>query len=211
MTRKKLKDLVLPVLGLIVLLGILVFYYLMGNIIEYSAVESPTMVTDPIVDNTIVVNNEVKEPIKVIKPFNSKDVTISKYYYKSEDSEEKQVKSLIKYNTIYMPNTGILYSSDKEFDVVSVLDGKVSSIKTDEILGNIIEVEHDKKIITIYQSVKDVKVKVGDPVKQGDVLAKSGSNKLDEEKENCLHFESYKNGSLINPEELYEYDINSLD
>lgn len=211
MTKKRLKNWVLPVLGLIVLAGILIFTYLMNHIIEYDAVDAPTMVTDPIIDNSIVVNKEIKEPVKVIKPFTSNEVEINKYYYSSNDEEQTQVKSLIKYGTIYMPNTGILYSSNKEFDVVAVLDGKVSNIKTDEILGNIIEVEHDHKIITIYQSVKDVKVKVGDTIKQGDVLAKSGPNKLDQSPDFCLHFESYKDGSLINPDELYALDINSLE
>lgn len=214
MTRHKLKNWVIPVFGLIILTGSLIFIYLMTNIIEYSAVDTPTMVTDPIIDNTMVVNKEIEEkeePIKIIKPYTSTEVEINKYYYNSDDEEQVQVKSLIKYGTVYMPNTGILYSSNKEFDVVAILDGKVSNIKTDEILGNIIEVEHDKKIITIYQSVKDVQVKVGDVIKQGDVLAKSGPNKLDQTSDNCLHFESYKDGSLINPEELYNLDINSLE
>ena len=30
----------------------------------------------------------------------------------------------------------------------------------------------------------------------------SGSNKLENEKENCLHFEVYKEGTLINPETI---------
>ena len=217
MTRHKLKSWVIPVFGLIILTGSLIFVYLMTNIVEYSAVDTPTMVTDPIIDNnnSIVVNNEIEEPvkekIKVIKPFTSTEVEINKYYYNNNDEEQVQVKSLIKYGTVYMPNTGILYSSNQEFDVVAILDGKVSNIKSDEILGNIIEVEHDNKIISIYQSVKDVKVKVGDKIKQGDVLAKSGPNKLDQTPDNCLHFESYKDGSLMNPEDLYNLDINSLE
>ena len=108
-----------------------------------------------------------------------------------------------------MPNTGILYSSDNEFEILSVLDGKVTSMKEDEILGNIIEIEHTNGLITIYQSVKDVKVKTGDIVKQGDVIALSGSNKLENEKDNCLHFETYKDGSLINPEEFYNLTLSN--
>ena len=106
-----------------------------------------------------------------------------------------------------MPNTGILYSSDKEFNIISSLDGKVSNVKEDEILGNIIEIEHSNNIVTIYQSVKNVNVKVGDIVKQGDLIALSGSNKLENEKENCLHFEVYQNGALINPENFYTLDL----
>ena len=50
-------------------------------------------------------------------------------------------------------------------------------------------------------------VKIGDKVKQGDILALSGPNKLENEKDNCLHFEVYQEGNLINPESIYNLDI----
>ena len=209
MTRRKLKEWVIPTLGLIVMCGAILLYYIIGNMINYNLIPDDTYVTNTLVDNdnTMKVQNEVEA--KVIKPFTSNEVTISKYYYQASDEEARQQQSLIKYENIYMPNTGVLYSSDTEFEIVSVLDGKVTSMKEDEILGNIIEIEHANGLITIYQSVKDVKVKTGDVVKQGDVIAMSGSNKLENEKENCLHFETYKEGSLINPEEFYNLSISN--
>ena len=200
MTRRKLKDWVIPALGLLVLLGALFSYYLINNIINENLVPDDSLVTDVLVDNTIDVQKEVE--VKLIKPYKGENITISKYFYNNNDDETRQQNSLIKYQNIYMPNTGILYSSDNEFEVISIYDGKITSIKQDEILGNIIEVEHENNLVTIYQSVKDVKVKVGDTIKQGTTLALSGPNKLEEEKSNCLHFEVYKDGSLINPEEF---------
>ena len=205
MTRKKLKDWVIPALGLFVLIGALFLYYLLGNILNDNLVPENTYVTETLLDNTIDVNKEIEK--KVIKPYTSDKVRISKYYYNSSSEEKKQEQSLIRYENIYMPNTGILYSSDEEFDVVSSLDGKVTSIKTDDILGNIIEIEHENNIITIYQSVKNVNVKIGDTIKQGDKIALSGPNKLENEKDNCLHFEVYKEGTLINPEEFYNLEL----
>lgn len=210
MTKRKLKEWVLPVLGIFVLSGALLCYYLIGKITNYSVTGEPSYITDGIIDNTINVNNEVEEIIS-IKPINSDKVIISKYYYKTTDEASKQQNSLIRYANIYMPNTGILYSSDEQFDCIAVLDGKITSIKEDEILGNIVEIEHNNHIISVYQSVADVKVKVGDEVKQGDVIALSGSNKLENEKANCLHFEVYKDGSLINPEEFFEKNIENLE
>ncbi|MDE5888555.1 MAG: M23 family metallopeptidase [Bacilli bacterium] len=209
MTRRKFIEWFIPTLGLIVMCGAILLYYIIGNMINYNLIPDDTYVTNTLVDNdnTMKVQNEVEA--KVIKPFTSNEVTISKYYYQASDEEARQQQSLIKYENIYMPNTGVLYSSDTEFEIVSVLDGKVTSMKEDEILGNIIEIEHANGLITIYQSVKDVKVKTGDVVKQGDVIAMSGSNKLENEKENCLHFETYKEGSLINPEEFYNLSISN--
>lgn len=209
MTRKKLKDWVIPTLGLIVVCGAILLYYILGNMINYNLVPEDTFVTNTLIDNdnTIEVQNTVET--KIVKPFTSNEVSISKYYYKSSDEEARQEQSLIKYENIYMPNTGILYSSDNEFEVIAVLDGKVTSVKEDEILGNIIEIEHKDNLITIYQSIKNVKVKQGDQVKQGDIIATSGSNKLEQEKENCLHFETYKDGTLINPEDFYNISLSN--
>jgi len=194
MTRRKLKDWVIPTLGIVVLSFALLLYYILGNIINHNLVTDDTFITDPIINSVQEVQGEVQEveeTKKIVKPFTDESVTISKYYYQASDEESRQQQSLIKYENIYMPNTGILYSSTSEFKVIAVLDGKVTSVKEDDILGNIIEIEHEQGLISIYQSVKDVKVNVGDTVTQGDVIAMSGSNKLEAESENCLHFETY--------------------
>lgn len=211
MKKMRLRNWVLPTFAILLLVAILLTYQFIGSLIEYSFEPEPDYITDTIVSNSIPVNNEIPEeipaPPSIVKPINEEIATISKYYYDQKDSEERQQESLIKYANIYMPNTGLLYSSDKEFDVIAVMDGKVTNIKDDEILGKIIEVEHKDNIITIYQSVKDVAVKVGDKIKQGDIIALSGPNKLGNEKPNCLHFEVYKDGSLMNPEEFYTMEI----
>ena len=207
MTKRRLREWVIPVLAIFVVACTLFLYYIIGSVLNDNLVAENTMFVDILQGNekTIEVQKEIVE--KAIKPFTEDSVLISKYYYQENDEEAKQQQSLIKYENIYMPNTGILYSSDQEFDIISVLDGKVTIVKEDKILGNIIEIEHSNNIITIYQSVKEVLVKEGDIVKQGDLIAKSGSNKLENEKANCLHFEVYKEGNLINPEDLFNIEL----
>ena len=209
MTNKRLKDWVIPTLGIVVLAGSLFLYYMIRTILNDDLVPNDIKFIE-ILDNqeeTIEVNKEVTNTI--IKPYTEETVKISKYFYNKEDDSTKQQQSLIKYETVYMSNTGILYSSDKTFNVVASLEGKVTAVKEDEILGNIVEIEHSNELVTIYQSIKDVKVKAGDLVKQGDIIATSGSNKLEGEKENCLHFEVYQGGSLINPEDFYKLDLSN--
>ena len=209
MTKRRLKDWVLPTLGIVVLAGSLFLYYMIRTILNDDLVPDDIKFIE-ILDNqeeTIEVNKEVTSAI--IKPYTEETVKISKYFYNKEDDSTKQQQSLIKYETVYMPNTGILYSSDKTFNVIASLEGKVTAVKEDEILGNIVEIEHSNELVTIYQSIKDVKVKAGDLVKQGDIIATSGSNKLEGEKENCLHFEVYQGGSLINPEDFFKLDLSN--
>ncbi len=200
MTKKRLKEWVLPTFGLFVLACSILLYYVIYNIVNQKLELDDTYVTNAIIDNTIEVNNEVQT--EFIKPYQGENVTISKYYYDSNDESSKQEKSLIRYENIYMPNTGILYTSDTQFEVVAVLDGKVSNVKEDKILGKIVELEHDNGYHTVYQSINDITVKIGDIVKQGDIIGKSSSNKLENEKQNCLHFEVYKEGTIVNPETI---------
>ena len=119
-------------------------------------------------------------------------------------------KSLIYYKNTYMQNTGVLYTNNERFDVVSVLDGTVTSITKDEILGNVVEIMHTNELITIYSCLNEVFVKVGDNVKQNDVIGNSGQVSIDKGYENALLFEVNYKGSIINPIEFYNYKISDL-
>lgn len=208
MTKKRLKDWVLPAMGIFVALGSIFCYYLLTYLINYEENYTNTFVTDSLIEETITVNDEMSHSI--IKPFTSEKVQISKYYYQTTDDNEKQKNSLIKYQNIYMPNTGILYTSEENFDVISIADGKVTSIKEDEILGYIIEIEHTNNIVSIYQSVKDVVVVEGQEIYRGDKIAISGTNNLEDSSNNNLHFEVYKDGTLLNPETIYNIEIENI-
>jgi len=108
-----------------------------------------------------------------------------------------------------MKNTGILYKSDESFDVLAVLSGKVINVREDEILGNVVEVEHNTNLRTIYYSLGEVKVKLGDMLIGGQTIGVSGTNNISESK-NSLLFEAYYNGALVNPESIYDVDATTL-
>ena len=99
-------------------------------------------------------------------------------------------------------------SEEVKGTAVEVLNIVPSEIAVENRLNGRVVSENDVSIYSpISGEVKAVNVKVGDAVKQGDLLAKSGSNKLENEKENCLHFEVYLEGNIINPEELFDLDL----
>lgn len=209
MTRKRLRDWVLPLLSVFVALGTIFCYFLLSYIFNYDKeFKESIFTTDVLIEESVTVNEEINTTI--IKPFTDEKVSISKYYYHYKDDNERQTNSLIKYQNIYMPNTGILYSSDEQFNVIAISDGTITSIKEDDILGYIIEIEHQNNLVTIYQSVSNVTLEEGSLVKQGDVIATSGPNNLENEKANCLHFEVYKDGSLLNPESIYNIEIENI-
>ena len=68
-------------------------------------------------------------------------------------------------------------------------------------MGKIVEIKHNNKYVTMYQSLSEVNVKKGDLVVQGGLIGKSGKNTLDSEMGNHLHYELYIDGKVVNPEE----------
>jgi stage II sporulation protein Q len=163
-------------------------------------ISSDEEITDYTMDEVIESDLPViSNTTTVINPYTDQAVTIKKGYYDYKGNEEDQVSSIIKHDNTYIQNTGIDYVSDNTFDVVSILNGKVINVREDEELGKIVEIEHDNKMVSIYQSLSEVDVKQDDQVNQGQVIGKSGENKLDKDLGNHLHFEIYENGREVNP------------
>lgn len=209
MNNRRLRKWVLPTISTIMFVGIVVGVFQITQMIGANlSEENGNYVINSLIDNArpVVESNATV----MLKPYSAEGVAVSKSFYNKEDSEEQQQKSLIYYENIYMQNTGVLYSSDNQFDIINVLDGTVKNIKEDELLGYVIEIENTDKITTIYQSVDNITVAIGDVVEQGKIIATSGNNALSNEKDNCLHFSIYVNGKLTNPESLYDVDINSI-
>lgn len=151
-----------------------------------------------------------KNKVKVIKPFRNEKVTIGRGFYDFEGEQTNQEKSIIFYENTYMQNSGVDYVSDEVFDVISVLAGKVISVDTDEVLGNIVKIEHDKNIITTYQGIDKVALKVGDVVSQGTIVGVSGKSLVNSNYTTSLHFEVNYKGELIDPEKFYSLNVNEL-
>lgn len=213
MKKRKLKSYVLPSIYGLVVLCVFATVYFLNTSLTFDAPnttpEDKTVIKQG--DNTgqdmIVVNPVPENPIK---PFNKETVNISKSFYKQDDDATNQQKSLIYYESTYMQNTGILYSSDETFEILASVDGVVKEVKDDEILGTVVTIEHNTKVITTYYSLSDVKVKAGDNVKANDIIGTSGTNKLENEKQNCLLFEVYIDGNLTNPNEFFEMNLEDL-
>lgn len=191
------------------------FILLVGGIIVlgYGArnVEKPE---DKIVSKGIL-DYEEKVPVvntdtKIIRPYTDTEVKVVKNFYDYQAEAESQEKSLIYYEGTYMQSSGVSYSKGDVFDVVSILDGKVKEVKEDPTLGNIITIEHENGITSIYQSVGEISVKSGDSVMTGQVIAKSSTSNISTELENHLYFELIIDGVCVNPENYYDKTIDEL-
>lgn len=213
--KRRLRKFVIPTICLMLVCTIIFSSYKMYQILTAGVpIVNPTST-----DNTSEVNNNqddtnitptINQAKTIIRPYTSTDVSATIPYYNIDGTNDEQAAALIYYEGIYMQNTGVLYTSNNSFDVVSILDGTIKNIKEDSLMGNIVEIEHTNNLTTVYQSLGEVKVKVGDTVKQGDVIATSGQNKITTDTSNALHFEVFYKGEVFNPEEFYLLDYTEV-
>ncbi len=207
MKRRKLKQGVWISLYLVLIVGITVSAFVLRNALDSAEPDSNDdldYVSSSILEEDVPVISEVE---KMLKPFNAEGVSVAKTYYDYQADAASQEKSIVYHDNTYMQNSGVDYVLDNGFDVVSVLDGTVTKVNEDELVGKTIEIKHDNDYVTVYQSLSEVSVKKGDSVKQGQVIGKSGSNKLDSDLGNHLHFELYVNGQVVNPESYVDKEL----
>lgn len=141
------------------------------------------------------------EAIEVVKDFFSSDATA-----------QEQEAALVFYNNIYYQNRGIDLATEdgKSFDVTAALSGNVVKVAKDPALGFVVEVEHDKGVVTHYSSLASVSVKQGDQVKQGAVLGQAGENAYDKDAKIHAHFEVRKDGEAVDPVMAWDQSVAQL-
>lgn len=215
MKDKKLKGWVLPSLYAFFFVGVFLVTLGVSNVLmekssnpKNKEKEEINYVSDSIIDEEKPVVQEVET---MLKPYINVEAKVSKYYYDYKATEENQEKSLTYHDNTYMQNSGIDYTAENIFDVVSVLDGTVVNVKEDDLLGKCVEIKHDNNYTSVYQSLSEVNVKKGDNVIRGQLIGKSGENKLDKDLGNHLHFELYIKGKVVNPLDYIDKEVKKED
>lgn len=157
------------------------------------------------------VKSVVSTPKLIMRPYNNADVKVIKNFYDYKAEEKVQENSIINYDTTYIQNSGVIYGGSKEsFDVVSILDGKVTSVKEDKLLGKIVTIEHENKIVSTYECLSEVTVKEKDEISQGTVIGKAGTSNLEKDLGPHVLLEITIDGKYINPEEAIDKQVNDL-
>ncbi len=198
MKRRKLKPYVLPTIMTLAIVSVMFGTAMLRSNLQKDTSEDEltSYVTSTVLEEEQPV---IKESTIMINPYTDTTVNIGKNYYDYKADAETQEKSIVYHDNTYIQNSGTDFVGEKVFDVVAVLDGSVTDVKEDETLGKVVEIKHENGYISIYQSLSEVSVKKGDMVTQGQVIGKSGTNELDKDMGNHLHFELYVNGTVVNP------------
>lgn len=193
-------------LGFVLLVG--VAYLIEG------AFTTKTLDDDTIYVNDTILDDEI-EPVvatdtRIARPYKDGEIKILKDYYDYQADEQSQINSIIVYGNTYLQSSGVSYGGKDQFDVTAILDGKVISVEEDEVLGTTVQIEHSNNIVSVYQSLKELNVKVDDMISQGDIIGKAGTNNLNKDLGTHLYFELIVNGNVVDPENYFDKSLNEL-
>lgn len=193
-------------LGFVMLLGTL---YLVESLMTTSSFNG---LDDDYVNETIFGDEVpvVNTPEIIIRPYVDKNIAVLKSYYNYKDEAKNQENSLLFFENTYLQNSGVSYGREDVFEVVSILDGTVTSIIDDKTLGKIVEITHSNDMISIYQSLSEINVTENQEIKQGMIVGKSGTCNLEKDLNNHLHFELIIKGLVVNPEDYYDKKVSEI-
>ena len=187
--------------------------FIFGIVFFQNSVNRPDVTNNlaeqPIIEPVVPVDREVK-PTVVLKPFNDESVKTIKTFYDYQAEEAKQEQAIVYFEKTYMQNKGMDFSSDKEFEVLAIMDGTVIEVKEDKLMGQIITIKHTSELISTYQSLSNIKVKKDDKVRAGQLIATSGTNAMNKESKNHLYFAIIYKDNFVNPENYFNKNIKEL-
>ena len=136
MKMKRVKPLLVPMIYGVCVIAFLFCMYFAGrlsNNLLFKDKENTNYVDGEIVseyDKDIPV---VSTSSKIVRPYLDSKVAIYKTFYDYQDEAANQEESIIFYEDTYMQNSGVDYTSDSSFDVISILDGTVINVYENKI------------------------------------------------------------------------------
>jgi len=125
-------------------------------------------------------------------------------FYDATASLEEREAAMVEHENTFSPHmaTDLARKDAASFNVLAALSGKVTVAGQTPANGYEVQIEHPDGLVTVYQSLTDVKVQVGDEVKQGDMIAAAGQSETEPGEGIHVHFEVRNNGQSVNPTTL---------
>ena len=184
-----------------VLLAAMLFGY---NALVTEVEEAPLPDLAQVEPGPVVETNARTETMKYpFKEENLNKVQILQEFYEVNADPEMREKALMVFNQSFTTSSGVsIGMNGEEFEVVAALSGKVVEVKLDEFTGNKIILEHPDGKQTHYSSVKDILVKKGDQVSQGQAIGTATQNEWNPSAGVHMHFEVLVDGAYVNPKSL---------
>jgi len=95
------------------------------------------------------------------------------------------------------PHKGVDFAMPSGTAVLATGDGEITRVKKHPFAGKYVEIRHDGRYVTRYLHLSRIKVRRGQRVKRGEVIALSGNTGRSTGPH--LHYELHVNGRVVNP------------
>ena len=148
-------------------------------------------------------NNEqvTGELEKFVLPVSGEFIIVRTFFDYSKTDEELATAS-IPTSTGFVQSKGVTYakSDNSSFDVNAIYDGVVVSIDDDdELAGSTITIKHSDSVYSVYSSLGNVTVKVGQSVEGGSKIATSSTSINDYSAGVHVHLQVKVNEEYVDP------------
>ncbi len=133
-----------------------------------------------------------------------KNNTPYKSFYKyplSEAVSKGYTEELVFDSTMgdYRAHAAVDFKGNEGDEVVAINDGIVLDAYTDNMLGNVVVIDHGGKLVAKYCGLESVAVKKGSRVNIGNKIGTLGTVPREGADEAHLHFETRLDGKAVNP------------
>jgi septal ring factor EnvC (AmiA/AmiB activator) len=163
------------------------------------------------------INNKINQDLNKIIELKTKEKTLNKLLQrlliKHPDNDEHDSNNSIISHDYILPiksnikvnfgekkdgiiNKGVLFEFIKNSNVISIDDGKIVYVGKLNNLGNVIIIQHNRNIVSIYCGVNPI-IQNGSNVKKGTIIATTGNEMY--QPLNGIYFELRYKGQPINP------------
>lgn len=156
-------------------------------------------------------STEIVAPKQFVLPI-SGEYKVVRTFFDINMSDDELVNAIIDTGDSKITSSGISYSKpdNSKFNVLAINDGEVVSVEFDDLAGDMIVVKHSDGLLSIYSSLEDVKVEIGDEVKLGDTLAVATTSTADAASGVHAHLQIKLNNKYVNPNEIYGKEIDDV-
>lgn len=163
--------------------------------------EVPVFNDFPVIQLPDTVKPAENQKKKIILPYKTGQKVVDYF-----DGESSDILSIVEFEGVYRPSQGVdIVNGGETFEVICAMDGVVSEVTSDALLGNGIQIKSDDYLIT-YQSLDKVTLKKGDTVMQGAKLGMASTNIYQASLKNHLHIVVEKAGVRIDPNTIFKFE-----
>ncbi|MFI3329197.1 MAG: M23 family metallopeptidase [bacterium] len=125
-------------------------------------------------------------------------IIVREFYDATVDSDKEN--AIIVNGDQYTMSKGIGFANEDNsaFDVVCIYPGKVLSVEPSEVMGTTITIDHGDNLISVYYSLADTNVVVGEQLEAQSVIGTSGASSFDIAAGVHVHVEVKSGSEFIN-------------